>query len=133
MKTLQKQLAIWTIALVGILAFTSCDEDWWDNWDARVDLPGQWEIREVSGWSGCPYQRGDVWTFYRNGSFYGDGYGGLHESGYWQIYGRTINFMFDGNTSMRAYIRNFDHDYMTLDVTDYTYNVNYTLRLTKGY
>ena len=34
---------------------------------------------------------------------------------------------------MSVYIRDYDYDYMTLDVTDYTYNTNYTLRLTKRY
>lgn len=136
MKTIQKQVAIWMIALVGIFSLTNCDENWWYDWDAQYELPGRWEIREITntGCQGCPYQRGDVWSFYRNGEFYCDSYrGGYYDRGYWQAYGRNISISFDGNTNMKAYIRNFDHDYMTLDVNDYDFNIYYTLRLTKRY
>ena len=112
MKTLQKQMTMWMITLVSIFAFTSCDDDWWNN---------------------CPYRRGDTWRFYNDGIFVSNGSQGFHEEGYWQFYGREITFTFDGQTSMRAYVRNFDYDYMTLDVTDYYYNTSYTLRLTKSY
>ena len=133
MKTLQKQMTMWMITLVSIFAFTSCDEDWWNNWDVRHELPGRWEIKEVSGWNNCPYRRGDTWRFYNDGIFVSNGSQGFHEEGYWQFYGQEITFTFDGQTSMRAYVRNFDYDYMTLDVTDYYYNTSYTLRLAKSY
>ena len=72
MEVIKRQMATWFVAIVGILAFTSCDEDWWDNWEPNVNLTGRWEIREISGWN-CPYRTGDTWTFYSNGNFDGDG------------------------------------------------------------
>lgn len=134
MEVIKRQMATWFVAIVGILAFTSCDEDWWDNWEPNVNLTGRWEIREISGWN-CPYRTGDTWTFYSNGNFDGDGYGLQPERGYWRTSGRrSISISMNGyNTDMSVYIRDYDYDYMTLDVTDYTYNTNYTLRLAKRY
>lgn len=134
MELIKRQMATWLVALVGIFVFTGCDEDWWNDWEPNADLTGRWEIREVSGWNSI-YHAGDVWTFYSNGDFDADGYGLLKERGYWRISGRrSISISINGyNTDMSAYIRNYDYDYMTLDVNDYAYNTQYTLRLTKRY
>lgn len=134
MEVIKRQIATWLVAIVGILAFTSCDEDWWNNWEPNVNLTGCWEIREVSGWN-SHYRAGDTWKFYSNGNFAADGYDLQPERWYWRTSGRrSISISMNGyNTDMSVYIRNYDYDYMTLDVTDYTYNTNYTLRLTKRY
>ena len=41
MEVIKRQMATWFVAIVGILAFTSCDEDWWDNWEPNVNLTFQ--------------------------------------------------------------------------------------------
>lgn len=135
-KKISKQLAVWLIAIVGIFSLTGCDDDWWNGWNGYSDVTGQWKIVEVSGWIDCPYRQGDYWTFYSNGNFDTDGYGNLHERGYWRMSGRTIEFSFPPNnyTAMSAYVSTYDRSgYMTLRVNDYDNNTSYTLRLTRSY
>lgn len=134
MKTLRTQISIWVIALVSILSFTSCDEDWWNGWNGSADVVGQWRVVEVTGWASCPYQQGDYWYLNSNGDFRSWGMGNLNEQGYWSMRGRTMEFCFPPHTnyvSMSAYVSNYDTDYLTLRVTDYDNNTNYTLRMVR--
>ncbi len=128
-KVLAKQMALWAVVLFSTLSLLSCDEDWWDS---RRDVSGYWRVVEVTGWANCPYQQGDRWVLYGNGDFESYGSGNFHETGYWRLSGRTLQFTFppkDYYISMDAYISTYDNDYMTLRVNDYDNNTNYTLRL----
>lgn len=127
---------MWTLALITLMTMFSCDEDWWNDWDGRSDITGQWRIVETTGYS--PYRQDDCWTFYKNGDFDTYGYGTQPEYGLWSMAGRrNIQISFDnGRTvSMDAYVRTFSDDYMTLDVDDYDSRTSYTLRFvrTGGY
>lgn len=136
METIKKQATMWTLALITLMTMFSCDEDWWNDWDGRSDITGQWRIVETTGYS--PYRQDDCWTFYKNGDFDTYGYGTQPEYGLWSMAGRrNIQISFDnGRTvSMDAYVRTFSDDYMTLDVDDYDSRTSYTLRFvrTGGY
>lgn len=127
---------MWTLALITLMTMFSCDEDWWNDWDGRSDITGQWRIVETTGYS--PYRQDDCWRFYKNGDFDTYGYGTQPEYGLWSMAGRrNIQISFDnGRTvSMDAYVRTFSDDYMTLDVDDYDSRTSYTLRFvrTGGY
>lgn len=127
---------MWTLALITLMTMFSCDEDWWNDWDGRSDITGQWRIVETTGYS--PYIQDDYWTFYKNGDFDTYGYGTQPEYGLWSMVGRrNIQISFDnGRTvSMDAYVRTFSDDYMTLNVDDYDSRTSYTLRFvrTGGY
>lgn len=136
MKTIKKQATMWTLALITLMTMFSCDEDWWNDWDGRSDITGQWRIVETTGYS--PYRQDDCWRFYKNGDFDTYGYGTQPEYGLWSMAGRrNIQISFDnGRTvSMDAYVRTFSDDYMTLNVDDYDSRTSYTLRFvrTGGY
>ena len=136
METIKKQATMWTLALITLMTMFSCDEDWWNDWDGRSDITGQWRIVETTGYS--PYRQDDCWRFYKNGDFDTYGYGTQPEYGLWSMAGRrNIQISFDnGRTvSMDAYVRTFSDDYMTLDVDDYDSRTSYTLRFvrTGGY
>ncbi len=136
METIKKQATMWTLALITLMTMFSCDEDWWNDWDGRSDITGQWRIVETTGYS--PYIQDDYWTFYKNGDFDTYGYGTQPEYGLWSMAGRrNIQISFDnGRTvSMDAYVRTFSDDYMTLNVDDYDSRTSYTLRFvrTGGY
>lgn len=127
---------MWTLALITLMTMFSCDEDWWNDWDGRSDITGQWRIVETTGYS--PYIQDDYWTFYKNGDFDTYGYGTQPEYGLWSMAGRrNIQISFDnGRTvSMDAYVSTFSDDYMTLNVDDYDSRTSYTLRFvrTGGY
>ena len=127
---------MWTLALITLMTMLSCDEDWWNDWDGRSDITGQWRIVETTGYS--PYRQDDCWRFYKNGDFDTYGYGTQPEYGLWSMAGRrNIQISFDnGRTvSMDAYVRTFSDDYMTLNVDDYDSRTSYTLRFvrTGGY
>lgn len=127
---------MWTLALITLMTMFSCDEDWWNDWDGRSDITGQWRIVETTGYS--PYRQDDCWRFYKNGDFDTYGYGTQPEYGLWSMAGRrNIQISFDnGRTvSMDAYVRTFSDDYMTLNVDDYDSRTSYTLRFvrTGGY
>ncbi len=136
METIKKQATMWTLALITLMTMFSCDEDWWNDWDGRSDITGQWRIVETTGYS--PYIQDDYWTFYKNGDFDTYGYGTQPEYGLWSMAGRrNIQISFDnGRTvSMDAYVSTFSDDYMTLNVDDYDSRTSYTLRFvrTGGY
>ncbi|MBL6467182.1 MAG: hypothetical protein JNG43_03630 [Prevotellamassilia sp.] len=136
METIKKQATMWTLALITLMTMFSCDEDWWNDWDGRSDITGQWRIVETTGYS--PYRQDDCWRFYKNGDFDTYGYGTQPEYGLWSMAGRrNIQISFDnGRTvSMDAYVRTFSDDYMTLNVDDYDSRTSYTLRFvrTGGY
>lgn len=136
MGTIKKQATMWTLALITLMTMFSCDEDWWNDWDGRSDITGQWRIVETTGYS--PYRQDDCWRFYKNGDFDTYGYGTQPEYGLWSMAGRrNIQISFDnGRTvSMDAYVRTFSDDYMTLNVDDYDSRTSYTLRFvrTDGY
>lgn len=134
METIKKQATMWTLALITLMTMFSCDEDWWNDWDGRSDITGQWRIVETTGYS--PYRQDDYWTFYKNGDFDTDGYGTRPERGYWCMDGRrNIQILFGSYVSMDAYVRTFSGDYMTLNVDDYDSRTSYTLRFvrTGGY
>lgn len=117
------------LCLTALLSLSSCSEDWWANFG--TNFIGQWRVVEVSGSSN--YSSGDQFTFDSNGNFYTDGYQ-LNESGAWESRGRTISVSFDGyGTDLSCYIRQYDDSYMVLDVTDYSYQTRYTLRLVRVY
>ena len=127
---------MWTLALITLMTMFSCDEDWWNDWDGRSDITGQWRIVETTGYS--QYRQDDCWRFYKNGDFDTYGYGTQPEYGLWSMAGRrNIQISFDnGRTvSMDAYVRTFSDDYMTLNVDDYDSRTSYTLRFvrTGGY
>lgn len=127
---------MWTLALITLMTMFSCDEDWWNDWDGRSDITGQWRIVEATGYS--PYIQDDCWRFYKNGDFDTYGYGTQPEYGLWSMAGRrNIQISFDnGRTvSMDAYVSTFSDDYMTLNVDDYDSRTSYTLRFvrTGGY
>lgn len=127
---------MWTLALITLMTMFSCDEDWWNDWDGRSDITGQWRIVETTGYS--PYRQDDCWRFYKNGDFDTYGYGTQPEYGLWSMAGRrNIQISFDnGRTvSMDAYVSTFSDDYMTLNVDDYDSRTSYTLRFvrTGGY
>ncbi len=125
---------MWTLALITLMTMFSCDEDWWNDWDGRSDITGQWRIVETTGYS--PYRQDDYWTFYKNGDFDTDGYGTRPERGYWRMDGRrNIQILFGSYVSMDAYVSTFSGDYMTLNVDDYDSRTSYTLRFvrTGGY
>lgn len=136
MGTIKKQATVWTLALITLMTMFSCDEDWWNDWDGRSDITGQWRIVETTGYS--PYRQDDCWRFCKNGNFYTYGYGTQPEYGLWSMAGRrNIQISFDnGRTvSMDAYVSTFSGDYMTLNVDDYDSRTSYTLRFvrTGGY
>lgn len=136
METIKKQATMWTLALITLMTMFSCDEDWWNDWDGRSDITGQWRIVETTGYS--PYRQDDCWRFYKNGDFDTYGYGTQPEYGLWSMAGRrNIQISFDnGRTvSMDAYVSTFSDDYMTLNVDDYDSRTSYTLRFvrTGGY
>lgn len=134
METIKKQATMWTLALITLMTMFSCDEDWWNDWDGRSDITGQWRIVETTGYS--PYRQGDYWTFDRSGDFDTDGYGTQPERGYWRMNGRrNIQISFGSYVSMDAYVSTFSGDYMTLNVDDYDSRTSYTLRFvrTGGY
>lgn len=126
MKTTRTHFAVLFTALISILTLTSCDPDFWGS----SNVEGTWRIVEVSGYSN--YRTGDYWELRYNGDFYAYGSGNLNESGYWDRYGRTLNIRFDGSgADMQAYVRQYEGDYMVLEVNDYSFQTSYTLRLTR--
>ncbi|MBO5135233.1 MAG: hypothetical protein J6C15_08810 [Bacteroidaceae bacterium] len=107
--------------------FTSCEEDYWF-------IDGDWRVVEISAYKGeCPYYYGDIMTFYPDGEFYVQGNYGFYERGFWDIKGHYlyIDFNGDGYEDIRADVRQGDSDYMVLDVKDYSYHSQYTLRLVR--
>ncbi len=130
MKLLQNHVSRLLLGLLLITSLTSCSEDWWDH-DYAYSLQGGWRIVEVTGYT--TYHTGDQFWFNGDGTFVSEGYS-LHENGYWQTDGRTINISFDGyNVDISAYVRQFNSGYMVLDINDYYDNTRYTLRLTRTY
>lgn len=131
METIKKQATMWTLALITLMTMFSCDEDWWNDWDGRSDITGQWRIVEATGYT--QYRQGDYWTFYKNGDFDTDGYGTQPERGYWSMNGRrNIQISFGNYVSMDAYVSTFSGDYMTLNVDDYDSRTSYTLRFVRA-
>lgn len=127
MKLQHKHLTSLLFTVITLLTLCSCDPDWWQS---RTDIEGSWRIVETSGYTN--YQRNDNWYFYRNGNFSSYGYD-LDEFGYWSTRGRHIQISFDDyGVDIDAYVREYDGEYMVLDVQDYSsYNTNYTLRLVR--
>lgn len=129
MITFKHRFSILFIALISLVSLTSCDEDWWDGYS---DFDGLWRIVEVSGSSN--YTEGDTWYFQEDGYFETYGYGGLYEKGFWERRGNRIEIYFDShNPDIEAYVRNFEGDYMVLEVTDYGYGTRGVLRMVKEY
>lgn len=127
MKTSIRHFASVVALIFTLTALCGCDPDWWDG---RTDLDGSWRVVEVSGYSN--YQPGDNWYFYRNGAFSTHGYDLPSENGWWSRRGRSIQISFgERDVDISAYVRDYDNDYMVLDVTDYDYGYSYTLRLVR--
>ncbi len=118
------------VLLVAVLSFASCEVDVWS--DAPY-IEGQWRIVEVEPYRGvCPYYWDDYMEFRPDGAFYvwGNGYS---DYGYWDYYDRGIRVDFnnDGWDDWVAYVRQLDDGYMVIDVTDYDYKSEYTLRMVR--
>lgn len=109
------------------MIFSSCDSD---DWRMERDLVGIWRIVETSGNLQCPYRRNDLFEFTYDNSFYAWG-DGLNEEGVWHIdnWKCFVDFDFDGRDDLVGHIRQFDHDYLVMDITDYFYQTRYTLRM----
>lgn len=133
MKYLFEKTKLCLILLVAALALTSCEDD---DWVTREALEGSWRIVEVEDYSGgCPYRYDDQMLFHYDGTFDARGRGGFEQAGYWDV-GRdviTIDFDRDGRSDVVAQILQLDHGYLVLDVTDYSYDCYYRLRLTRYY
>lgn len=131
MKKLLQRTYIFVIVLVSTFAMTACDtDDWW----TRETVSGTWRIVEATPYSGeCPYRYKDYMEFLYEGTFYAYGDFGLDESGYWDVSRDiiTIDFDGDGRSDIAAQIVQLDDYYMVLDVTDYSFNSDYTLRLVR--
>ncbi len=121
------------MTLTALFAFTGCevDNDWW----ATDNLVGTWRVVEVGSYDEPPYQYGDRFTFYSAGDFNVTGSGGLYETGTWRVDSRRVmlNFNQSRHPEMVAYITQMDDGYMSLEVTDYSYNITYRLRLVRQY
>lgn len=127
MKVMKTRLTVLFLAFASILAFVSCDENWWNNY-GDSDVDGQWRIVEAS--YGSNYVQGDIWTFQSNGYFTATGQD-LYEEGTWQRRQRTLLIAINSpQVNVEAYVSNYDGDYMVLDVNDYDYG-RYTLRLVR--
>ena len=113
------------LLLTTIFTFSSCEEDYWF-------IDGEWRIVEISTYKGeCPYYYGDIMIFYPDGEFYVQGDYGFYENGYWDVKGHYlyVDFNGDGYEEIKARIRQNDSEYMVLDVVDYSYRSEYTLRM----
>lgn len=129
MKHFQNKILTLLLMLTSLFTLSACDEeDWW----AIDTINGSWRVVSTDGYYMPPYQNGDIFYFSPSGDFEARGAGGLNEYGYWEVQSRRILITFDHSGSqLSAYIRQLDDQYMELDVTDYDYNQNYTLRLVR--
>lgn len=118
------------VALAALFTLTGCEED---DWWATDNIIGQWRVVEAGGYERSPYQYGDRFRFYSGGNFEVRGSGGLYESGYWEVSSRRVLLYFQQTDypEISAYISQMDEGYMTLRVTDNSYNMSYTLRLVR--
>ena len=119
------------IALLSMLQLSSCDE-----LDDRYDyLTGRWRVVEVSSWGNCPYRSGDNWLFYEDGRFEAYGSQGFYEYGYWRAKGRNVEIAFepDNTVGIQMYVDNYQGDYLSMRVNDYSNNTSYTLRFVRYY
>lgn len=118
------------VALFAVLSLSSCDVDIWS--DISV-IEGSWRIVEIESYRGqCPYYWNDYVEFRPDGNFsvWGSGYS---DYGYWDYYDGAIrvDFNYDGWDDWVAYVRQLDDAYVVLDVNDYDYNSQYTLRMVR--
>lgn len=131
MKRLLKTLVLPLLLLTFTPFFASCgDEDWW----TAETLEGSWRIVEVQPYyMDMPYREGDIWEFQPNGNFYAWGSGGFNEYGRWEVAnGRLrIDFDYDGREDVVCYLNRLDDGYASFDVTDYMFNMRYTLRMVR--
>lgn len=132
MKTKIRRYLPLQLLLACTLLLSSCDETYWMIRD--TSLVGYWRVVEVEPFYGeCPYNRTDEFRFYSNGIFGVQGYGGLNESGYWDLDRTHIYFDFDGDgyDDMVADVIGSDGSYLALDVRDYSYQSRYRLRMVR--
>ena len=104
---------------------SSCDEDAWL-------IEGDWKVVEISRYHGeCPYNKGDIFTFFYDGELSVRGHHGFYKSGYWDLSKHYLYIDFDGDgyEEIKARIRQNDSEYMVLDLVDYSYMSEYTLRM----
>lgn len=125
----------WSILLVFLLSMlqlSSCDELIEDRYGY---LAGQWRVVEVNSWGNCPYQVGDNWMFYDDGRFEAYGSHAFHEYGYWRANGRNVEIVFEpyNDVSIQIYIDNYQGDYLSMKVNDYSNDTYYTLRFVRYY
>lgn len=126
------------LLLSSLLTFSSCEVyiDEFDDW-SRYGIIGDWRVVSVYP-DDCPYQPGDLWEICSNGRFYASGYGNLDESGEWIISNRRLLIAFDGQgthygeADLSARFVYFDDNAMELDINDYLYNRQYTVRLVRS-
>lgn len=125
MKNVIKKSIIGFIFILFPFIISSCEEDVWF-------IEGDWKVVEISHHHGeCPYYNGDIFTFYLDGELSVRGYQGFYERGYWDLSRNYlyIDFNGDGYEEIKARIRQNDSEYMVLDVVDYSYRSEYTLRM----
>lgn len=116
------------LMLTCLITLTGCEVEWWNNLGPS-DLDGRWRIVET-GYN-TNYRQGDRWFFYSNGDFESQGYQ-LNEQGAWERHGRYLYIYLTSynEPDIKAYLVNYDDDYMTLAVDDYEYGRT-TLRLVR--
>lgn len=129
-KQLRQGLAAAIVVLLSAFAVSACDSDFW--WSMST-IEGRWRIVEVTPYRGtCPFDWDDCLEFQPDGDFY-VWYSGAYDSEYGQWgYGDEavrIDFNGDGWDDLVAYVRQFEDGYMVLDVDDYDFSSQYTLRL----
>ncbi|MBR1732946.1 MAG: hypothetical protein IJ729_04305 [Alloprevotella sp.] len=122
-----KRILVWALPLLFALSFASCTDE--DSWAEMTLSNRYWRVVEAS--YGAPYERGDLFYFYRDGGFEVEGYR-LHEYGRWRVRGGRLLMHFDGSphdVDIEAPIPVLDEDYVALDCRDYAYNMSYSLRM----
>lgn len=131
-KIRKTSLPVLFVFLISLLSLSSCD----DLMEERYDyLVGQWRVVEVNGWGDCPYQVSDNWVFYDDGRFEAFGAQGFQEYGFWRANGRNVEIVFqpDNSVGIQTYVENYQGDYLSMRVNDYSNNTSYTLRFVRYY
>jgi hypothetical protein len=136
MKQLTRSITLLMVLLITSISLTSCVEDY-NNSDSYAEMVlsnRAWRV--VSSTNNYAYTAGDIFYFYRDGSFQTLRRGGSPEYGEWMVRNGSLLMHFTNsplNVDIEAPIPVLQGDYAVLYCNDYMYRTAYNLRLVAAY
>ncbi|EHG24381.1 hypothetical protein HMPREF9332_00218 [Alloprevotella rava F0323] len=136
MKQITSPITLLIVLLMAAISLTSCMEDYNDpdSYAEMVLSNRAWRV--VSSTNRYAYVEGDVFYFYRDGSFQTLRRRGLSEYGQWMVRKGNLLMHFTNsslNVDIEAPIPVLQGDYAVLYCNDYMYRMSYNLRLVAAY